>query len=69
MAETSVQIIKDSVRLTYKSGMYAGEQVRYFYGDDAAEKAKTYVANLGPYWYQIHRVQKTIEQIGGDNVR
>lgn len=60
-------IIKEAVRVTYKSGMYSGEQVRYFYGEDAAEKAATYVANLGPHWYQIHRVQKTIEKIGSSD--
>ena len=63
-----LQVIRDAVRLTYKSGAYSGEQVRYFYGEDAARKAETYVENRQPHWYEIHRVQKTIEKIGGSDV-
>lgn len=69
-------VVKDSVVVRfryYRPGQEATEEVRYFYGRDPEEnikRAKAFVEALTPCpdAYEINRIRKTIEKVGGSRV-
>jgi hypothetical protein len=67
MAETIQIGLKECVVLRFRSLQVSMEEVRYFYGQRAGDKARAYLDRYHPDWYELFKITKITEKIGSSN--